>query len=351
MGGAESVPAPDLRVKRAMAIAKMDMKDVGRFWKKFRKLDKEMRGNIDVEDFYEAIEEQRSIYGDGIFELLDITHAGTISFGEFIQSIIVMCLFEHEEVMKFCFYVFDKDKNGYVEKEELDTMLNVFHHVGQGETLKGNPKKAHSSLKISEDGKVEFDDVKEIAERFPSLWYPAYRIQNNMMIAYMGENWWSKKKQHLQDIKDLKAKRKREKELEEDAKFERLRQRKIRKKMGMLKYYLCPWNRKAYDKMFPRRVKELDHGLSAEELAELRRKAREEAKRLEEMMIKNPETAEWRNYLKSKDRKFKVKVAKQKAEEEGIVAKSRPKTQAGDRMARLERRRDRHIKVKIQKKL
>ena len=42
-----------------------------------------------------------------------------------------MCLFEHEEVMKFCFYVFDKDKNGYVEKEELDTMLNVFHHVGQ----------------------------------------------------------------------------------------------------------------------------------------------------------------------------------------------------------------------------
>ena len=107
MGGAESVPAPDLRVKRAMAIAKMDMKDVGKFWKKFRKLDKEMRGNIDVEDFYEAIEEQRSIYGDGIFELLDITHAGSISFGEFIQSIIVMCLFEVSrhggEGMGWCF--------------------------------------------------------------------------------------------------------------------------------------------------------------------------------------------------------------------------------------------------------
>jgi len=31
-----------------MALAKMDMKDVGKFWKKFRKLDKEMRGNIDI---------------------------------------------------------------------------------------------------------------------------------------------------------------------------------------------------------------------------------------------------------------------------------------------------------------
>jgi hypothetical protein len=36
MGGAESVPAPDLRVKRAMALAKMDMKDVGKFWKQVR---------------------------------------------------------------------------------------------------------------------------------------------------------------------------------------------------------------------------------------------------------------------------------------------------------------------------
>ena len=113
-----------------------------------------MRSQIDIEDYYEAIEEQRSIYGDGIFELLDITHAGNIGFGEFIQSIVVMCLFEYEEIMKYCFYVFDKDKNGYVEKAELDTILNVFHHVASGEKLGGNPAKAKKSLKIADDGKV-----------------------------------------------------------------------------------------------------------------------------------------------------------------------------------------------------
>ena len=82
-------------------------------------------------------------------------------------------------------------------------------------------------------------------------------------------------------MKDLKAKRKKEKEQEADAKFERLRQRKIRKKMGLAKFYCCPWRRKDYDKMFPKRDKGETHKLSAEELAELRRKAREEAKRLE----------------------------------------------------------------------
>jgi len=129
-----------------------------------------------------------------------------------------MCLFEHNEVMKFCFYVFDKDKNGYVEKAELDTMLNVFHHVGAGEKLKGNPKKARASLKIPDDGKVEFADVCNIAERFPSLWYPALRIQNNMMVHYMGEGWWTKKKRLLQDMKDLREKKKAEKALEAEAK-------------------------------------------------------------------------------------------------------------------------------------
>ena len=167
----------------------------------------------------------------------------------------------------------------------------------------------------------------------------------------MGETWWNKKKRQLQDMKNLKAKRKREKELEEDAKFERLRQRKIRKKMGLIKYYACPWNRKVYDKMFPKRVKEVDHGLSAEELAELRKKAREEAKRLEEMMIKNPSTQEWRNYLKSKERKTKIKVQREKglgpggepltlAEKE--ASKQRPKTEASERQQRLERRRAKH---------
>lgn len=194
---------------------------------------------------------------------------------------------------------------------------------------------------------MEFDDVKEIAERFPSLWFPAFRIQNNMMVRYMGESWWNKKKRQLQDMKNLKAKRKREKELEEDAKFEKLRQRKIRKKMGMIKYYLCPWNRKIYDKMYPRRVKEADHGLSAEELAELRRKAREEAKRLEEMMIKNPTTQEWRNYQKAKERKMRIKVQREKGlgpdgEMLEVPQKRRPKTEGPDRKQRLERRREKH---------
>jgi len=98
-----------------------------------------------------------------------------------------------------------------------------------------------------------------------------------------------------------------------------------------------PWLRKNYDKMFPPREKHDEHKLSAEELAELRRKAREEAKRLEELQIKNPETQEWRNYMRSKDRKKKVKIELQIANKDKPLR--RPKATSDERNARIERRR------------
>ena len=89
------------------------------------------------------------------------------------------------------------------------------------------------------------------------------------------------------------------------------------------------------------------------QLAELRKKAREEAKRLEEMMIKNPETQEWRSYMKAKDRKLKIKIQREGGgkgggfEEGGMTEQKekvtkRPKTEASERQQRLERRREKH---------
>jgi Ca2+-binding EF-hand superfamily protein len=342
MGAQESVPTPDLRTKRAMALCKLTFKEVGVFYQAFKKLDTENKNSVDMESYYGVLEERRSIYGEGIFEVLDIAHVGRINFGEFVQSIVVMCLFEEVDVLKFAFYVFDKDKNGYVEKDELDTILNVFHHVGPGERLKGNQRIAKSRLKIVEDGKVEFEDIQKVAQLYPSLWYPAFRLQAKMMTQYFGERWWARKKRRLQDIKEAKALRKIQKLREADNKFENLRQRKIRKKMGVLKYYICPWNRNMYDKLFPKRAKDKLGTMTPEELLELRRKAREEARRLEELLIKNPETQTWKNYKRQKEVKLRSKWAEaKKIKDEGV--KVRKKVDVSDRTKRIERRRERYL--------
>jgi hypothetical protein len=51
--------------------------------------------------------------------------------------------------------------------------------------------------------------------------------------------WWDKKKRQLQEIRD-KARAAEERKRNADAiKAENIRQRKVRKRMGCLKYYVC----------------------------------------------------------------------------------------------------------------
>jgi len=76
MGNLESIPNPDARTLRTMEMANIQLKDVATFWKKFRKFDKNLSGTIDIDEFYKLIHEERSIFGDGIFELIDVNHSG-----------------------------------------------------------------------------------------------------------------------------------------------------------------------------------------------------------------------------------------------------------------------------------
>ena len=39
-----------------------------------------------------------------------------VEFGEFLQAIVTYCLFETMEILKMCFFIYDRDKNGYVEQ-------------------------------------------------------------------------------------------------------------------------------------------------------------------------------------------------------------------------------------------
>ena len=52
------------------------------------------------------------------------TSPGTLDFSEFVQATATYCMFGPEDVRKFCFYIFDKDKNGY---EEDSLILCISH--------------------------------------------------------------------------------------------------------------------------------------------------------------------------------------------------------------------------------
>ena len=113
------IPVPDERMQKIIHLLKLEKKHIRILWKRFQKHDKDKSGTIDIMEFYTMISEERTVFGDSIFELIDIDNNGTLDFSEFVQTLGTYCMFGRNDILKFCFYVFDKDKNGLLTYDEF----------------------------------------------------------------------------------------------------------------------------------------------------------------------------------------------------------------------------------------
>jgi hypothetical protein len=190
------------------------------------------------------------------------------------------------------FYLFDCDKDGFFEEDELKLLLNVLQDVPSLDKLKGNHRRAFMNMEVQEDGRVELREFEILCKQFPQLFFPAFKVQANLLSYLVGDAWWRKKKLQLQDMKNARkaivlseAKRKRQ---------------RIRTSMGFLSYCLC----------FGRRERNVNSKrIAAEECSDdieaLRNKRAEEIRKMTkaaEIALKNPETNAWRTYKAKKER-------------------------------------------------
>eukprot|EP00968_Pinguiococcus_pyrenoidosus_P018291 scaffold1881_cov256-Pinguiococcus_pyrenoidosus.AAC.13 len=185
----------------------------------------------------------------------------------------------------------------------MDIIISVLYHLLPGEAQKGNTKVAIQQLKdwfYNEDGKIDFDEFRSFHKQYPSLLYPAFRMQYNMMLHTLGETWWQRRKALLKDDEEEKKAAK-EKAREEKIKRKRkMRLRRIRKKLGCLTYYLCPILRWAHEQLYPQEPPEEDEDETEAQRRERLLRERQQLKREHEIALKNPETEEWHQYLRKK---------------------------------------------------
>lgn len=143
------------------------------------------------------------------------------------------------------FYLFDKKKTGYVDRDDLKHFIIGVH----GGTIKSN---AQLGLhRIEEKPRHDFKDLRILHRDFPHLLYPVFRLQLSMMRVSLGEAWWDSKK--LQLAEEMRIKRKNEQsqfagerseqpkgtEDEEAIRFEN----RVKETMGTFNYYVTFWKR------------------------------------------------------------------------------------------------------------
>lgn len=100
-----------------------------------------------------------------------------LTFSEWLHAITTYCLFEEEDILKFCFFILDREKNGYIEKDEMRMLVNMLYNVDPVKGPTGNTKVAFDKLSVQQDGKIEFWEFELFNQAFPSLFFPAFRLQ------------------------------------------------------------------------------------------------------------------------------------------------------------------------------
>lgn len=100
-----------------------------------------------------------------------------LTFSEWLDAITTFCLFEEEDILRFCFFILDREKNGYIEKDEMRMLVNMLYNIDPVKGPTGNTKVAFEKLSVQQDGKIEFWEFELFNQAFPSLFFPAFRLQ------------------------------------------------------------------------------------------------------------------------------------------------------------------------------
>ena len=199
---------------------------------------------ISTGDFFDSLEIQANLMTESLLKLVDTKKRGYISFGEYVDIVCTYCCFEIKEIVKFVFYTLDAEKIGKVDKNEVKHFVyDMYYHDVTSNIHEGL---AWMDKNDQGDGRFGFTDIWTMQIKYPNLFYPAFRLQVNIVARTFGEEWWSMKKATLIDTKEerrLTAISNLKKQQEESLKSKESElEVAVRMKMGIL-YYVFPCGR------------------------------------------------------------------------------------------------------------
>jgi len=132
----------------------------------FKTIDTDHDGQLTRKELIEAykrISNQPNIEAevDEIFKKLDFNNTDAIDFSEFLVATVNYRLNINDKQLKQIFQIIDKDKNGFLETNELKEFFNLGGN--ENESLL---KKIVSEVDSNNDGVISFDEFQSIMKEF-----------------------------------------------------------------------------------------------------------------------------------------------------------------------------------------
>lgn len=199
MGGSKSKLPPFSERDRDLLLAyNLEEHHFRKLWTKFHEIDVDSNGFWTVNECFRLIKEprisMRAPIVDALFFFSDGKSDGCVTFQDFMVSFMSFCALSKEEVLQLFFMIVDEDRNGKIDKNEL----NRFFSFVPPETNSGTPmfpvnnKNALDKFRGGKWTNLEFDGLAQLCERFPYIAYPVHHVQHLFRTKLLGCKFWEK---------------------------------------------------------------------------------------------------------------------------------------------------------------
>lgn len=175
---------------------------------------------------------------------------GGLDFEEFVLAVVTYCGFAHLDILKFVFYIFDPDKSGYIDHDELRWLVKILHETNEDMRNLVDVERIIELFDTDRNGQLDFEEFIEMDKKFPKVSFPAYKLQSlfaeaTLGITFFEDRKWYKEHLEIQAQKKEAARLRAQQREREKAKRER-KARLIKRKMGTCRYYCCCCFRESY---------------------------------------------------------------------------------------------------------
>ena len=196
----------------------------------FDDIDVDGSGNIDAVELFEAMGEVRSKITEELFAMMDMDGNARLDFDEYVAVALSYCMYTKDDILKFCFDLFDLDSGGTIDEKEFTEMCVA---VSAGDPLfSGNFRMALENFDTNDDGLIDFDEFRNLNDRYPMILHPAFRMQDKLQKYTLGEEEWVKVMENINYWQKIKEYTDKEGEAPPSSRWERFREKYLRRCFG-----------------------------------------------------------------------------------------------------------------------
>lgn len=141
-------------------------------WTAFRASDKLGDGIIAYAPFCELLDVEPTSEVEAMFGMFDPSRRGFIRLPEFLLGLVSFIAAAKDDRMRFCFNVFDSDKDGAINKEDLMGILRGNMMASSDKEVARKADTIMENADTNKDGFLDYEDFSRVAQRFPRIVFP-----------------------------------------------------------------------------------------------------------------------------------------------------------------------------------